>query len=62
MEMTKENSDYIGDGVYAGFDGEGIWLYTGSHDYPDNRVYLEPQVLDSLIRFAKRAGFKICTQ
>ena len=55
--MTKANSEYIGDGVYAGFDEfGGIWLYTGSHDYPVNRVYLEPQVLGELIRFAKRAG------
>ncbi|MHA1302164.1 MAG: hypothetical protein ACTSPI_00480 [Candidatus Heimdallarchaeaceae archaeon] len=59
MEMTEENSSYIGDGVYAGFDGMNIWLYTGSHDYPDNRVCLEPEVLDSLIHFVKRVGFKI---
>ena len=56
MEMTKENSDYIGDGVYAGFDGMGIWLYTGSHDHPDNRVYLEDFVFGALIKFAERAG------
>ena len=56
MEMTKENSDYIGDGVYAGFDGEGIWLYANSHDRPTERIYLEPFVLGALILFAKRAG------
>ena len=62
MEMTKENSEYIGDGVYAGYDGMGIWLYTGSHDVPDNRVYLEDFVFDALIRFAERKGFKVCTR
>ena len=57
MEMTKENSSYIGDGVYAGFDGMGIWLYTGSHDFPTDKVYLEEGfVFGALIKFAKRAG------
>lgn len=48
-----ENHEYIGDGVYAEFDGFGIWLRTGDHrdDYCDNKVYLEPDVLDSLNRF-----------
>lgn len=62
MEMTTENSEYIGDGVYAGYDGMGIWLYANSHDHPTERIYLEPQVLDSLIRFAKRAGMIKCIQ
>ena len=56
MEMTKENSEYIGDGVYAGYDGMGIWLHVGSHDKPTDKVYLEDYVFDALITFAKRAG------
>ena len=56
MEMTKENSDYIGDGVYAGYDGMGIWLHVGSHDFPTDKVYLEDFVFGALIKFAKRAG------
>ena len=56
MKMTKGNSEYIGDGVYAGYDGMGIWLHTGSHDVPDNRVYLEDIVLFQLIEFAKKVG------
>ena len=56
MEMTEQNSTYIGDGVYMGFDGFRFWLHANSHDLPTDKIYLEPQVLFSLINFAKRAG------
>ena len=46
--------EYCGDGVYAGFDGEGIWLHANSHDEPTDRIYLEPSVLNDLIIFANR--------
>ncbi len=48
--MPKDEKDwlYLGDGVYAYYDGLGVWLHTGSHDDPDNRVYLESSVLNSL--------------
>jgi GT2 family glycosyltransferase len=38
---------YIGDGVYAGYDGYQVWIYT---DRDDGRSYiaLEPDVLDAL--------------
>jgi hypothetical protein len=54
MEMTDKNSIYIGDGVYCGFDGFGIWLHANSHDNPTDKIYLEPVVLQQLINFAKR--------
>jgi len=49
----RENYCYIGDGVYAFFDGYGILLTTGNHDENkcDNKIYLEPNVLSSLNRF-----------
>ena len=56
MEMTIGNSEYIGDGVYAGYDGMGIWLHVGSHDDPTDKVYLEDMVFFQLIDFAKRVG------
>jgi len=56
MEMTKENSEYIGDGVYAGYDGMSIWLHVGSHDKPTDKICLEDFVFMGLIKFAKRAG------
>ena len=44
---------YIGDGVYIMYDGHGIWLHANSWQEPTDRIYLEPQVLASLIRQAK---------
>ena len=54
-EERKKHS-YIGDGVYAEFDGYGIWLRTGDHrdEKCDNKIYLEPSVLNDLINFADR--------
>ena len=46
--------EYLGDGVYALFDGDGIWLHANSHDNPTDRIYLEPSVLTSLEKFVER--------
>jgi hypothetical protein len=45
---------YCGDGVYVISDGFGIWLHTGDPYEPDNRVYLEPEVLDMVMAFVKQ--------
>jgi hypothetical protein len=42
---------YCGDGVYAIFDGWGIWLHANDHENPSDRIYLEPEVLKHLINF-----------
>lgn len=44
---------YIGDSVYADFDGERVILTTenGYHDDPRNRIVLEPEVWSSLDRW-----------
>jgi hypothetical protein len=47
--------DYIGDGVYVEFDGFGIELRANSPDSP-LFIYLEPQVLEALNRFAERCA------
>ena len=52
-----ENTGYIGDGVYIEDDGFGFWLKTERHSEPPtnvHRIYLEPEVLNSLIAWAKR--------
>ena len=46
--MSKET--YIGDGVYASFDGFMIKLRT-QRDGGDHVIYLEPDVYDDLVRF-----------
>jgi hypothetical protein len=44
---------YLGDGVYAKFDGYHVWLLTGSHEEreADNKIALEPSVFRALVKF-----------
>jgi hypothetical protein len=58
MEIEEMEKDYIGDGVYTLYDGYGIWLHANDHRCPTDRIYLEPSVLRSLIRFANRVGMQ----
>lgn len=56
--MTEEeikNHSYLGDGVYAEFDGYGITLRTANHEdhLCDDKIYLEPDVFKSLYDFVK---------
>ncbi len=57
----RENYCYIGDGVYAFFNGFGIWLRTGNHEDEkcDDKIYLEPCVLNSLNSFNRRMSKQI---
>ena len=58
--MREENERYLGDGVYAKFDGEYIWLLVGSHDKPTDKVALDIAVYDSLVAFANsKAGWAV---
>ena len=54
MEWNHDNSDCLGDGVYAMFDGFGIWLHANDHQNPTDKIYLEPEVLAGLNRFIDR--------
>ncbi len=47
---------YLGDSVYAEFDGFGIVLTTenGYHNDPRNRIVLEPEVYNALTLFVKK--------
>jgi hypothetical protein len=47
-----ENPVYLGDAVYAQYDGNGVELRLNRHDAPV-AVYLEPEVLSALIAFWK---------
>jgi len=47
---------YIDDGVYAEFDGYGVWLLANSHDKPTDKIYLEPYVLETIWRMLKTGG------
>lgn len=43
---------YLGDAVYASFDGYHIWLKTG--DGNNQQIALEPAVYEALVRYAKQ--------
>lgn len=50
---------YLGDGVYAAFEGYGIMLTTedGTEETP-NRIFLEPEVYSALVRFVEHLNAK----
>ena len=52
--MMGSNSVYIGDGVYAEYDGHGIWLKANGDSNDDDRIYLEPAVWNALLQFVDR--------
>lgn len=49
--------DYLGDGVYASFDGYQVWLAV--NDHRNKVVALEPSVLDALYRYRQRLSQEI---
>lgn len=51
---TQDNlKRYIGDGVYASFDGYHVWLTTENGYRVTNRIALEPPVLAALNRYVE---------
>ena len=46
--MTDDR--YLGDGVYASFDGYHLWLDLRAQD-STTRIALEPKVLDALLQY-----------
>lgn len=59
-DEERKNHSYIGDGVYAQWDGYGFWLRTGDHrdEKCDDKIYIEPGVLKSLNEFYKHLTMK----
>lgn len=51
--MSESEWTYLGDGLYAQFDGFGIMLHANDHKDPTDRVYLEPFVFNALVEFYK---------
>lgn len=49
------DKSYLGDSVYAYFDGHRVWLTTenGLPDDPSNKICFEPGVLIALDRYRK---------
>ena len=47
------DDEYLGDGVYASFDGWHVWLDLRAQG--NERIALEPNIIKALVRFAKHA-------
>jgi hypothetical protein len=56
--MPEREQEYLGDGVYASWDGYVIWLRTGAHEgaYVTNTIALEPGVFAALVKYERRVG------
>jgi len=52
--MARDEKTYLGDAVYASVENGMICLRTG--DGNNQVIYLEPEVMHSLVRYAKRVG------
>ncbi len=57
MEIGEQR--YLGDGVYAEYDGYHLVLTTGStlKEKPENRVYLDTQVRNALRKMLTDIAF-----
>jgi hypothetical protein len=52
--MPNLEKQYIGDGVYADFDGYTVTLTTENGTGITNTIYLEPEVLQELEGYVNR--------
>ena len=57
---TYDHAEYLGDAVYASFDGYHIWLTTG--DGNDQRIALEPDVFRALVEYETQLRRKLAAQ
>lgn len=57
---TYDHAEYLGDAVYASFDGYHIWLTTG--DGNDQRIALEPSVFRALVEYETQLRRRLAAQ
>ena len=48
------NFEYMGDGVYAWFDGYHVWVFASDGVGETPEIALEPAVLGAIVQFQKR--------
>jgi hypothetical protein len=58
-DVVRGNDTYLGDGLYASYDGVYVRLYAHNGVRTTAEVVLEPVALDALLVWAKKIGF--CT-
>lgn len=49
--LKRAEFEYLGDSVYAGFDGFGVWLAQCNGGPLFAHTYMEPKVIEALNRF-----------
>jgi hypothetical protein len=54
----RTDQDYIGDGVYACIDGGYAIRLSAQHEFGEHEIFLEPQVMDALVRYYERIKAK----
>ncbi len=54
--MTEQDKTkrYLGDGVYASFDGYQVWLETSVQYEDGSKIALEPDVFNALRNYVER--------
>jgi hypothetical protein len=58
MAGEPRSERYIGDGVYASFDGWHVWLHTPRVDGVLHAIALEPSVFKELRKFCEEVWEK----
>jgi hypothetical protein len=51
--MNEPTQQYLGDGLYASFDGFQVEVFSHDGLNKTNSVFMEPDILDSFIGFIK---------
>lgn len=58
VALNNSNRNYLGDSVYADFNGYALVLTTDNGIGPSNTIYLEPLVIAALRRYLDRLNQK----
>lgn len=53
-KVKKPNEAYLGNNVYAIFDGEGIILRSSDIKDPSDQIYIEDAIYIALVKFADK--------
>ena len=56
--MSAKNKQYLGDAVYADWDGYHVILTTSDGVYESNRILLEDTVMEQLTNYYERLKAK----
>ena len=46
--------EHLGDGVYAIWEPQGVWLHANHHLHPTDRIWLDNSVIKSLKQFIEQ--------